>query len=222
MDEHQHHQHTGIDWWLLVPVKGGGGAKSRLVPPAGAERRSLSRAFALDTIAAAVGAVEPGRVLVVTGSDWLTRALADWPLEVLADPKGGLNAAVAAGLTRLGESSATSGARARGVAVLLGDLPAVRAGDIRAALGAAGGHPRAVVPDRHGQGTVLLTALSPLAPLPSFGRGSAARHTELGHSRLDLDAPRLRTDVDDSADLAAALALGVGPRTTAALRARRG
>lgn len=216
-----HRSDAEIDWWLVVPVKGGGRAKSRLISPAGTDRRSLGRAFALDTLAAAVLAVDAGRVLVVTGSDWLAEALADWPVEVLADPRGGLNAAVAAGLAQPGVVAHESAARRRGAAVLLGDLPAVRAEDIRSALVAAGAHPRAVVPDRRGEGTVLLTALAPLAPHPSFGSGSAARHTRLGHRRLDLDAPRLRTDVDDAADLAAALALGVGPRTAAVLTGTR-
>jgi 2-phospho-L-lactate guanylyltransferase len=41
-----------------------------------------------------------------------------------------------------------------------------------------------------------------------------------GASRLDLALPRLRRDVDTPADLEAALALGVGPRTATAVRDR--
>lgn len=214
----RHRGDAVIEWWVLVPVKGGGGAKSRLVPPAGTDRRALSRAFALDTVAAVAGALPPRRVLVVTGSAWVVWALTGWDVETFPDPRAGLNPAVRAGLRQLDVLAARAGsARRRGVAVLLGDLPALRDNDIRAALRSAEAHPRALVPDRHDSGTVLLTALAPLAPVPAFGPGSAARHTDLGHHRLLLDAPRLRTDVDDSADLAHALALGVGPRTRAAL-----
>lgn len=101
--------------------------------------------------------------------------------------------------------------------MLLGDLPALRPEDLRAALAACARLDRAVVPDADGSGTVLLTGLGPGRLEPSFGPGSAARHEALGHVRLPLDLPRLRTDVDDAASLAAAVALGAGPRTLAAL-----
>jgi 2-phospho-L-lactate guanylyltransferase len=86
-------------------------------------------------------------------------------------------------------------------------------------LGAAAAYPLAVVPDAAGTGTVLLTALAGHLLEPAFGAGSAARHGEAGPHRLDLDLPRLRTDVDDDRDLAAALELGVGPATAALLGA---
>jgi 2-phospho-L-lactate guanylyltransferase len=103
------------------------------------------------------------------------------------------------------------------VAVLLGDLPALRAEDLTAALGAAAAYPLAVVPDAAGDGTVLLTALAGADLTPAFGGGSAARHQAGGHHRLDLDLPRLRTDVDDDAALRAVVALGVGAATRRAL-----
>jgi 2-phospho-L-lactate guanylyltransferase len=105
------------------------------------------------------------------------------------------------------------------VAVLLGDLPALRPDDLLAALRAAGGHLRAVVPDVEGTGTVLLTARDGASLEPSFGPGSAARHQAAGATRLDLELPHLRTDVDDDRGLAVALALGVGPATAGVLAA---
>ncbi|MGV1008847.1 MAG: 2-phospho-L-lactate guanylyltransferase [Dermatophilaceae bacterium] len=206
-------QTPGVDWWLVVPVKGGGAAKTRLVPPAGTQRGSLARALALDTVTAAAHAVRTGHVVVVTGSRELGRALAGSGCLVVADPGTGLNDAVRAGVARVPREP---GVR-RGVAVLLGDLPAAREQDVRAALSAAAGHDRAVVPDHHAHGTVLLTAVGPHPLTPAFGPGSAARHTALGHHLLALELPRLRTDVDDSADLAAVVALGVGPHTARAL-----
>jgi 2-phospho-L-lactate guanylyltransferase len=99
-----------------------------------------------------------------------------------------------------------------GLGVLLGDLPALRPLDLLAGLQAAAQHRLAVVPDADGTGTVLLTSLDGHLE-PAFGTGSAARHAAAGHHRLDLDLPRLRTDVDDDASLRVARALGVGPAT---------
>jgi 2-phospho-L-lactate guanylyltransferase len=166
-----------------------------------------------------------GRLLVVT-SDPTVRTLADGlGARVVGDPGQGLDAAVRAGRDAvragadLAEGQSEGTAVAPSIAVLLGDLPALRPGDLRAALGAAAAYPLAVVPDAAGTGTVLLTALAGRQLEPAFGAGSAARHVEAGHQRLDLDLPRLRTDVDDDRDLAAVLALGVGPATAALLGA---
>lgn len=50
-------------WAVVVPVKGGSSAKSRLADPA---RPALATAFALDTIMAALATVGVERVVVVT------------------------------------------------------------------------------------------------------------------------------------------------------------
>ncbi len=56
----------------------------------------------------------------------------------------------------------------------------------------------------------------------SFGDGSFARHVALGCAPLEIpDASTLRRDVDTAAQLEAARALGLGPRTAALLRADR-
>jgi 2-phospho-L-lactate guanylyltransferase len=73
------------------------------------------------------------------------------------------------------------------------------------------------VPDAEGTGTVLLAALTAAAMRPAFGPGSARAHRAAGAHPLDVDLPRLRRDVDTPADLRTAIALGVGPRTRAAL-----
>ena len=98
------------------------------------------------------------------------------------------------------------------VAVLLGDLPALRADDLGRPWRRRGEHPLAVVPDADGDGHGPAHRADRRTPCaPAFGDGSAARHEAAGHHRLDLDLPRLRTDVDDDRALRAALALGVGP-----------
>lgn len=141
-------------------------------------------------------------------------------LDVVPEPSpaAGLNAAIRAGVV-----SARSGGSlaAVSVAVLLGDLPALRPGDLGAALEAASEHHRAVVTDADGSGTTLLTARSGVELHPAFGPGSAAEHAARGHVVLDVaDVPAvsgLRQDVDLARDLAAVAALGPGPRTTEVL-----
>ncbi len=199
------------DWFVVVPVKGGGDAKSRLGLPSGAVRAAVATALARDTVAAALAGMPPGRVLVVT-ADRLTAAwaLADGAITV-TDPGAGLDGAAEAG---------TAAARERGgdaVAVLLGDHPCLRPDDLRAALTAAAAHPRAFVPDADGSGTALLTTRGGLPLAPRFGPGSAGRHAESGAVRLDLDLPRLRHDVDDVASLDAAVRIGVGAFTRSAM-----
>ncbi len=198
------------DWFVVVPVKGGAAAKSRLGLSPDRLRSSVATALARDTVAAAVAGMPPGRVLVVTAAvdvaDWAA-ALGARPVE---DPGGGLDAAAEAG------AAAAVALGGHDVAVLLGDHPALRPEDLTTALAAAAAHSRAVVPDAAGTGTALLTTRG-LPLRPRFGPGSAARHVDAGAARLDLDLPGLRHDVDDVADLAAAARLGVGPSTRAAL-----
>jgi len=199
------------DWHLVVPVKGGAAAKSRLHPPTGVAREDLALALASDCLTACSAGMPAGRLLVVTSDQRAAEVAHHAGAGVVPDPGGGLNAAVDAGL---GTVVSAAGLQAP-VAVLLGDLPALRAADLTTALGAAAAYPLAVVPDAAGGGTVLLTALEAHRLVPRFGAGSAARHEAGGHRRLDL--ARLRTDVDDDTSLAAAVRLGVGAATTAVL-----
>ena len=196
-------------WRVVVPVKDTRHGKSRLAQAVGADgahRSALSRAIADDTLAAAAAAVGARSVVLVTSDPGLARAWSNRGVRVVADPGGGLNAAVSAG-----QEAAGRGAR---VAVLLGDVPALDAASLRSALDAASAYPDAFVPDAAGTGTVLRCGMQ---FTPRFGVGSAARHEADGAVRLELDLPRLRTDVDDAASLAAARRLGPGPATRAVL-----
>ena len=201
-----------LRWRLVVPVKGGVLAKSRLHPPAGVAREDLALALATDCLTACCAGIPPAHVVVVSSDPRVVAMTHRLGAVVVEDPGAGLNAAVVAGRDHsLLRSPGAS------VAALLGDLPALRPDDLLAALGAAAAYPLAVVPDAGGEGTSLLTAVDGGALRPRFGAGSAAVHVSGGHERLDLELPRLRTDVDDDTDLAAALALGVGPATRAVL-----
>jgi 2-phospho-L-lactate/phosphoenolpyruvate guanylyltransferase len=209
---------TGPDpgWTVVLPLKGGPAAKSRLGAPAG-----LATAIALDCLDAVLATDGVDVVVVVTPDPALALAAAAAGAQVRPESAlgGGLLPAVADGL---------AGVRGR-CAVLLGDLPALRPDDLAIVLKLAAevlGRPvpgrdpvpsMVFVPDAEGTGTVLLTALDPVAMRPSFGPASAAAHQAAGAFRLGISMPRLRQDVDTPADLQAAVELGVGPRTRAVL-----
>lgn len=195
----------------MVPVKDHAVAKSRLHPPAGVLRTELAHALALDTLVAALACMPVAHVLVVTSDARTARFATAHGAVVEADPGQELNAALRAGLVRVG---ATWGAGR--TAILLGDLPALDPDELAVALAACARHARAVVPDRAGTGTVLLAALALEDLAPRFGPGSAAVHTRTAR-RLDLDLPTLRTDVDDDAALRLAAELGLGAHSRAVL-----
>jgi len=190
------------DFSVVVPVKGTPAGKSRLVGPFHAE---LAAAIALDTVSAALGAAS---VLVVT-SDSVAADFQALGAGVIADPGGGLQAAIAAGL------SAVQGP----VAVLLGDLPSLAAEELVDALALAERHPLSFVPDAEGTGTSMVAMLGRRGQT-AFGVDSRAAHAALGYVELALPvASGLRRDVDTLEQLLALPLDRLGPRT-AALRAR--
>lgn len=197
---------------VVVPVKGGPLAKSRLHLPL-PHRRALAEAFARDTLEAVREGAPDALVVVVTADAGVSAWAAGTGCEVVPDPGGGLDAAVAAGL---GAVAARGG---RWSAVLLGDHPALRAAEVAGALGALRTSPPAVVADADGTGTALLTVrLGPGTQAPTrFGPGSAQAHRDLGYAAALLSAPGLRTDVDDAGSLADAVRIGVGRHTRTAL-----
>ena len=205
-----------MDWIVVVPVKPAAAGKTRLAGLLSPDARvALVRAMALDTIDAARETPGVTRVVVVTADAQVRAAVADVVDEPVAaaGPEGGLNAAVRAGVARARVLDPDAG-----VAVLLGDLPALRPADLADVLVAAAGHARAVVADAGGTGTTVLTAGPGVGIEPRFGVGSAAAHEAGGHVRLDVaSASSVRRDVDVPDDLAEVARLGVGPRTRAVL-----
>ena len=198
-------------WTVVIPVKGAPAAKSRLAPAVPDDARAvLARAFALDTIAAALGATSVVRVLVVGDDPSLAGAA-----EFVSEPTGaerGLLPAVRHGIAH---------ARADGsgaVAVLLGDLPAQRPEELDAALAAAARHPLAFVRDADGTGTTLATAMPGVPFEPRFGPESATRHAAAGFAELAAsDLPGLTRDVDTVDGLETVLHHGVGDHTAEAV-----
>ncbi len=193
-------------WTVLVPLKSTSRGKSRIdVDPV--LRRALARAMALDTVEAAARAAEVGRVLVVADDADDARLLIRISgVRTLLTATTGLNAAISEGLRSL-----PGDARA---AVLPGDLPSLTSGEMGDALAAASRHELAVVADRQGTGTTLLTASSAAWLHPRYGEGSFGRHVATGAVPLEVPViSGLRRDVDTAADLADVR----GRRTLAAL-----
>jgi 2-phospho-L-lactate guanylyltransferase len=192
---------------LLVPVKEGAAAKTRLDAGGGAARADLMAAFARDAITAAQGS--PLVEVHVVGD---VAALVGPPdgLDVAVLPDeghGDLNRALVAAAERVSRPD-------RGVAVMLADLPCLRTADLESALAEAlvsGG--RRFVADAAGTGTTLLVAERGARLDPRFGARSAAAHAASGASAILADLESLRLDVDTTADLDRAVRFGVGTHT---------
>lgn len=189
---------------MLVPVKALPAAKSRLADFSGdAEAHArLVHAIRNDTLRAVRATTGVARVVRIGDSPGVDHEL--------LQRRPGLNAALAEGARHAHDHWPHDG-----VAALVGDLPALTSAELGETLATAARHETAFVADAAGTGTTLLTALPSATFEPRFGPGSAARH---GAGAAALPAgPGLRRDVDTAADLRAALLLGVGPRTLAAL-----
>lgn len=201
-----------VRWTVIIPVKRLEAAKSRLRPEL-ANVPELALAFAMDTVAAAVAASNVAEVIVVTSDARVLASMKPLGVTVVDDPGPNLNAAIAAGIER------ASGC----IAVITGDLPALRPADLAVALALAEAADRAMVADHSGTGTTLIAAMNASLLHPQFGRASRDLHEKSGHTVLDIpiDSP-LRWDVDTADDLAAALRLGVGSATAAAVALRAG
>ena len=199
-----------ITWSVLMPVKVLAQAKSRLAQLAGPRRGELALALAKDTLSAALRCEAAARVVVITDDEAAAGALGALGALVVPDePRDGLNAAL-----RHGAAYAAQRWPGAGLAALSADLPALRPLDLTRALRAAAAWPNAFVADAAGDGTTLYTATPGAAFRPAFGAASRSRHAAGGAAELGLDGvPGLRRDVDTPADLRAATALGLGPRT---------
>jgi 2-phospho-L-lactate/phosphoenolpyruvate guanylyltransferase len=202
----------GVRWTAVVPIRAMPSAKTRLARDLSvAQHALLVDAIRADTLTTIRAADEVARVVIVADKDG--------PGITLVQRSPGLNGAL-----RDAWAYATQRWPDEGVVALVGDLPALRPGELTAALGQASEWPRSFVRDADGTGTTLL-AVTHATPLdPRFGTGSAVRHAGSGAVAVDA-GPGLRQDVDTIEDLAAAVALGVGERTASvfgsALRAQR-
>lgn len=197
---------------VLLPVKPPAYGKSRLVGLPDAERRRLAEAFALDTATSCLEAAHVAAVLAITDDALFSSHLAALGCAAIPDGVAGdLN-----GTLRQGAAEAHRRWPALTPVALCGDLPALRATDLDAALAAAAETAPAMryVADADGSGTTLFTAAYD-AFTPRFGSGSREQHDLLGATPIDGDLASLRHDVDDLEALVAAAELGLGARTAA-------
>lgn len=201
---------TDAAFCVLVPVKPPARGKTRLVGVSEQTRTELAAAFALDTVAACLGARRVAHVLVATDDARFSAALGGLGAHCIPDGASDLNAT----LRQTAAESARRWPSLRPVA-LCADLPALRAGDLDEALAQTSSAPAsgaAFVADADGVGTTLYTAPVDVFA-PRYGGPSRAAHLAAGATELDVPVPSLRRDVDDLLALRAALDLGLGAHT---------
>lgn len=204
---------------VVVPVKPPAVGKSRLTGLSDRARRDVAEAFALDTAQAAASTPGVETVLVVTDDFRLASSMRALGCEVMPDGTSeDLNATLVQAVAEVVR-------RWPGTVpvALCADLPGLRPVELASVLREVAEHVAAgrsaFVPDRSGTGTTLYAA--PAAQFdPRFGAESAARHRDAGAVEAGTTATSVRTDVDDLADLDAALVAGVGPHTSRACEGR--
>jgi len=209
-----------VSWVVVVPAKGNPEGKSRLgtLP----ERAALAAAFAVDTVSALLASPRVRRVFAVTGDPALAAELRLLGAVIVPETtdhaavptEDRLNAAI-----RQGVGAAQTAFPDDSLAVVTGDLPALRAPAVTATLDLAAAHPLSMVPDAAGTGTTALLVRSGAPPALRFGPGSRAAHERAGYVPLHVPADStMRRDVDTTQDLDAARGLGLGPSSRAVLR----
>ena len=199
---------TCAQFAVLLPVKPPARGKSRLVGASDERRRELAAAFALDTVAACLAADRVAEVLAVTDDAVFSRRLAGLGCASIPDGVAGdLNGA-------LWQAAAEVHRRWPDLvpAAVCADLPALLPEELATALAGAADAKASFVADAAGEGTTMYTAPYDVFA-PRFGPGSRLAHLDAGAVEIAGVLSTLRLDVDDLADLRAAVALGVGPHT---------
>ncbi|MBN9511250.1 MAG: 2-phospho-L-lactate guanylyltransferase [Alphaproteobacteria bacterium] len=202
------------DAWAVLPVKEFAGAKQRLAPLlTPAQRRALAAAMVEDVLAALAGVADLAGILVVTlepvAAGLARRYGATVSEEGARDGHTGAVAAAARALAGAGRGT---------MLALPGDIPAITAAEVAAALRAHRPAPAfTIVPshDERGSNTVIC---SPPEVLPlRFGDDSFLPHLAAARGRgiepTVLRQPGIAMDIDHPADLAAFLRTAPAPRT---------
>lgn len=203
-----------LRWSVVLPVKRTDQAKTRLLGVTPTQRQELALAMALDTVTAALGAPSVTTALVVTDDEVVVRHLTEIGAHTAPDtPDAGLNPALRHGMAIVARRQPQAG-----IAALSADLPALRPADLERVLSAAAAQPVSFVADVSGVGTTMYLVRPDVQPDPCFGERSRAAHRSAGATEITDAARSTRRDVDTWVDLWDARRLGVGERTTAALR----
>ncbi|TSE01260.1 2-phospho-L-lactate guanylyltransferase [Skermania sp. ID1734] len=183
--------------------------------PADARRR-LVIAMLRDTLAVAASVPAVGALTVITPDSDVAAVAVECGADVSPEPEQPASAAQRLNAALASTAAELSGRGVENIAALQADLPAVRAGELAAALAAAPAQRRSLVTDHRGVGTSALIARG-VQLLPQFGHHSADHHLRSGAHALSGHWPGLRLDVDTAEDLARAAHLGLGPATRALL-----
>ena len=183
------------DWCVIMPIKGGAMAKSRLGSQPdlldAPDVTALADRFANLTLAAVLACPEVSRVVIVTADDNWSHSASN-RISTVQDPGQGLNAALC--VARDHEVNS------KFLAIVPSDLPLLDPYELATVLQRARSHVCGFVRDKDGTGTTLLTALEAIDLQPKYGEGSAEAHLKSG--AIELSAPlTVRFDVDTLADL---------------------
>lgn len=176
---------------VLVPIKAFGEAKLRLAPRLTATQRADLARWTASRVLAAAGELP---CAVACDDDEVASWAAGHGAMVLWQPGVGLNPAVTDGIKRLAADGAST------VIVAHGDLPC-------ATSLAELAHPSVItiVPDRHRDGTNVMTVPANVALPISYGPGSFRRHWRAAVATgapVDVRFHRgLSLDIDEPADL---------------------
>lgn len=187
--------------WAVVPVKALGVAKQRLQGTLGDALRRRLVLTMLEDVLVLLGR-EPAidKTLVVTRDADVARLASSLGAVIVAEPaEADLNAAIACGL-----DLATREGAARAL-VVPGDVPLASASELQQVLAAARDDATVIAPSSDGDGTNALLMGLPRHFEPSYGLGSASRHTGLarigGRKVAAVGTGGLAHDIDTFADL---------------------
>jgi FO synthase/2-phospho-L-lactate guanylyltransferase len=205
----------------LLPVKALDRAKSRLAPLFDdGQRRAIATALLEDALDLCASTDFLQWWVVGEDPEVLERA-SGAGFKTVADPGGGLNAAVAAGIGEVVAAGAES------LTVIPCDVPLAYRGDIVDLLDTGATSDIVLVPSGGDGGTNALFLTPPGLIGPAFGPGSLQRHIALAERQRYrcsiLSLPRLALDVDTPADVDAFLAAAgeFGGRSAELLRKLR-
>lgn len=205
----------------LLPVKALGRAKARLAPDFDESQRREVAAALLEDALALCASVELLEWWVVSDDGEVLARASEAGLRTVADPGGGLNAAVAAGM----EEAVAAGAES--LTVIPCDVPLAYRGDLVDLLDTGATSDVVLVPSGDDGGTNAMFLAPPDLIEPAFGPGSLRRHIALAERKRYrcsiLSLPRLALDVDTPADVDAFLAAAgeFGGRSAELLRKLR-
>lgn len=185
-------------WTALVPIKQGGGGKSRLSRVlSNAQREALSLRMAEHVLAILAERTEISEIVILSA-----QRPEGWTGCWIADEGRGLNAELTAWRARHGAGPAL---------VIHADLPLLGADDIVALLGAATRNGAALATDRAGEGSNALALADGRAFAFRFGLDSRRLHAGQDPAMPVIERTGLMADMDTPEDLAFAQAHGFKP-----------